>query len=372
MPDENEDFKSEFEDCKSDDSNSEIDDTNVISHKIAKSFNILKHSTASVKFKLKHVLFNEQDIITEINDKAGIKTQSKHAIIVKVGCNFGEKILDTSIKALVNPTTTRTRKKVELSKSKRKVNGTGKYFNSQLTLFVKLDMKPFKVYMDIKKRKVDYGIYTIDKNDENSEHEYRLLSCIYKVKIFRNGKGQIPGLKTESPEEINRILVPVTNLFTRLMNKKRNDEKKKIVKAYDFYRFIQNYKTFILNDCHYEITKLKQYFLRMDKGPYPKKIFRVKHSSHSKLLVYFNTPIKDDPTKTTNLTIYRKGSVNIDGAVNRKSADKILIYFEKILSNNHEFLFDPTSIPTPEETDSEEEIEDDEVSSSTDSSWGSD
>lgn len=326
----------------------------------------LKHSTASIKFSIENsgvaLRFLETDLIKKVKSTDGILCSTNSATIVKIGCNFGEVLMDGyTEKTPKRNYTNRGRKKVA-GKNKRKVQGSGKYFNSQLTLFVKLNLSTFKqkIYIDIKKRKVNYGIYEIDKHDKNEDGECRLLSCIYQVKIFRNGQGQIPGLKTENMKEVKKILIPVKKFFNMKMNKKYN--------IVNFYRFIQNYKTSLIADMNYEIAKLRDFFAGQDNGTYPKKIYRVKSSTHSKLLVYFNTPIIMDKDKRTNLTIYRKGSVNIDGAINRYSANQILSYFEKILDEHKEFLFDPNKEPDEEES-SESSSSTVEESSSTDSSW---
>lgn len=330
------------------------------------AFYQLKHSTASIKFSIESggvpLRFLETELIKKVKPTDGALCSTDSAKLVKVGCNFGEVLMDGyTEKTPKRNYTNRGRKKVA-GKNKRKVQGSGKYFNSQLTLFVKLNFTSFKqkIYIDIKKRKVNYGIYEIDKHDKNADGECRLLSCIYQVKIFRNGQGQIPGLKTENMKEVKRILVPVKNFFNLKMKKKFH--------ILNFYKFIQNYKTSLIVDMNYEISKLRDFFAGQDNGVFPKKIYRVKSSTHSKLLVYFNTPISMDKDKRTNLTIYRKGSVNIDGAINRESANQILSYFEKILDEHKEFLFDPNKAPEEEES-SESSTSTVSESSTTDSSW---
>lgn len=332
---------------------------------IKEAFYPLKHSTASIKFSIEDhnlpIKFLEEKLIKKVKSTDGEECSTKYAKITKIGCNFGEVMMDGfTEKTPKRNYTNRGRKKV-MGKN-RKVQGTGKYFNSQITIFVKLDLTSFKqkVFIDIKKRKVNYGIYEIDKHDKNEDGECRLLSCIYQVKIFRNGQGQIPGLKTEHMREVNRILVPVKKFFNIKMKKKLH--------IANFYRFIQNYKTSLIADMNYEISKLRDFFTNQDNGVYPKKIYRVKSSTHSKLLVYFNTPIKIVPAKRTNLTIYRKGSVNIDGAINRFSANQILAYFEKILDENKNFLFDPNA-ELEEDSSSTSSSSIESEPSSTNSSW---
>jgi len=332
-------------------------------------FTELTHSTGSVKFRLTNVSFRDEKLIKRIqklqdSDKFDIAdANTTDAQILKIGCNFGEIILPGYKERITKiPTTNRGRKRSKANKNKRKVQGTGKYFNSQLTFEVKLDLLPFEVYTNTKKRKIDLNSYELDKKDRLEDGEYRVKSYIYKVKIFRNGKGQIPGLRTEDDEEIRKVLRPIKNFFSMYFDVK--------VKSTDFYRFIQNYKSEILGNYEYEIQKLQNFFKSLDNGEHPKRIFRVKASTHSKLLVYFNTPIEQDPKKTTNLTIYRKGSVNIDGAINRESANRILKYFTNILKKHNKFLYDPDAEPSESSSiESSESGEEKQEESSSGSSW---
>jgi TATA-box binding protein (TBP) (component of TFIID and TFIIIB) len=338
---------------------------------IVPKFTELTHSTGSVKFRLTNVNFRDEKLIKRIqklreNADAEfdiLKANTISAQILKIGCNFGEVILPGYKERVTKPpTTNRGRKRSKGNKNKRKVQGTGKYFNSQLTFEVKLNLTPFEVYTNTKKRKIDLNSYELDKKDRRDDGEYRVVSYIYKVKIFRNGKGQIPGLRTEDESEIRKVLKPIKNFFSMYFGHP--------VRATDFYRFIQNYKSEIIGDYEYEIQKLQNFFKSLDNGEYPKRIFRVKASTHSKLLVYFNTPIEQDKKKTTNLTIYRKGSINIDGAINRESADRILKYFKNVLKKHNNFLYDPDAVST--ESSSIESSESDEEKleeSSSGSSW---
>jgi hypothetical protein len=308
-------------------------------------FSDLKHSTASVMFRLTNVQFKESELIKKVSSLDGKKTKSKQAQIVKVGCNFGEVLMKGYKEQIQRPPITNRGRKRQDSKNTRKKQGNGKYFNSQITLCVKLNLLPFNVYADTKKRTIDHNTYELDKKDKRSDGEFRVKSYIYKVKVYRDGKGQIVGLRTEDEREVTRILKPIKQFFSSKFPGK--------IKAIDFDRFIQNYKACIIGDCHYEITKILNYFESQDTGEYPKKIFRPKCSTHSKLLVYFNTPTTRKPNKRTNLTIYRKGSINIDGAINRESANEILNYFRRVLKKNPKFLFDPNAESSESSTEDE-------------------
>lgn len=338
---------------------------------IVPEFTELTHSTGSVKFRLTNVNFRDEKLIQRIqkihgSDKSRFNitdANTASAQILKIGCNFGEVMLPGYKERITKiPTTNRGRKRSKGNKNKRKVQGTGKYFNSQLTFEVKLNLMPFEVYTNTKKRKIDLNSYELDKKDRREDGEFRVKSYIYKVKIFRNGKGQIPGLRTEDESEIKKVLKPIKNFFSLYFERP--------VRSTDFYRFIQNYKSEIIGNYEYEIQKLQNFFKSLDNGEHPKRIFRVKASTHSKLLVYFNTPIEQDEKKTTNLTIYRKGSINIDGAINRESANRILKYFRTILKKHNDFLYDPDALSSESsEIDSSESDEEKVEESSSGSSW---
>jgi TATA-box binding protein (TBP) (component of TFIID and TFIIIB) len=247
-------------------------------------------------------------------------------------------------------------------KNKRKIQGTGKYFNSQMTFYVKSDISKFDAYHDPTKKQ-GLELYKLDKKQKNPEGEWKILSYIYKVKVFRNGKAQIPGLRTEFDKEAKQVLKPIINFFAKFFDKR--------VKATGFNKFIQNYKSCIVEDVQYEMDKLLKHFMALEQGAYPKDIRRLKASAHSKLLIYFNTSEKlpDGSPKLTNLTIYRKGSINVDGAISRESAEKILKYFKKILNKNPNLLYDP-NISSSEDYSSESDTSSEEsTESSSNSSW---
>lgn len=303
-------------------------------------FSGLRHSTASVQFRLaaqidndgiikqEEVRLHEQNMVDDFEPG----TETDIAKILKIAGNFGEKALK-KYEALGNKgkISNRGRKKRD-NKKNRKKQGTGQYFSSQLTFYIKLDLRSFDIYIG---QKVDEELCTVDSKDVNENGEVRLTSYIYKVKVYRNCGGQIPGLKTEDPREYIEIIKVLRKMLKHHFGKK--------IVATHFNIFMQNYKSKITNNCHYEIRKLKKGFLEKLKtdNETKSKILKIKPSSHGKLLVYFKTPTEKKPSKTTTLTIYRKGSINIDGSIGRESATTILAYFEKFLKMNSSYLYNP-------------------------------
>lgn len=113
-------------------------------------------SIITVEAHLSNIKFLEKDLINVVEP---------NATVVRVVCNFGEKQYVDYTPPIKAPKSNRGRKKKAKPKKKRQIQGTGKYMNSQIT--------------------------------------FEVLSCkipnkLYKVKIFRNGKIQIPGIVDES------------------------------------------------------------------------------------------------------------------------------------------------------------------------------
>jgi len=303
-------------------------------------FSGLRHSTASVQFSLaaevekdgkkihEEIRLHEQNMVNDFEPG----TETDRAKILKIAGNFGEKFLKKYETLGNKPKISNRGRKKQNNKKNRKKQGTGQYFSSQLTFYIRLNLMDFHIYIG---SKADDELCVLDPKDKNEAGETRLVSYIYKVKVYRNCGGQIPGLKTEDPREYQEIVKVLRKMLKEHFDKK--------IIATKFSIFMQNYKSKIMNNCHYEIRKLKKGFLeKLETNAETKsKIHKIKPSSHGKLLVYFKTPTDKKPTKTTTLTIYRKGSINIDGSIGRESATAILAYFEKFLKMDPEYLYDP-------------------------------
>ena len=157
-------------------------------------FTPLIPSTITIKGKFSNILFNEEKIIKELKNPTGN--------ILKIGCNYGELIN-------INPTYKEPPPKVRLSNrgrkpkikkvSKRKVQGTGKYFSSQIT---------FEIY-----------------NSENYK--------IYKIKLFRNGAFGVSGV---SKPDMSDLITPINILQNYLTDHFENN-----IKAEYFISVMRNY-----------------------------------------------------------------------------------------------------------------------------------
>ena len=144
-------------------------------------FTPLVSSTLTIKGAFSNIMFNEEEIIDMLEIPNG-------GNILKICCNYGELINESpnykypdAKKKLSN----RGRKPKIKIKSKRKLQGSGKYFSSQIT---------FEIY-----------------NPDNGK--------IYKIKLFRNGGFQIPGGNTPCMSDlINPIKTLQQYLITQFLD----------------------------------------------------------------------------------------------------------------------------------------------------------
>lgn len=124
-------------------------------------------STSTIEYKLSNVEFIIEDLINifTLNDK-----------IIKIGCNNGE-IISEKYNEIISKNSKQSKK------ARKKLNKPKRYFNSQITCIYLSDLK-------------------ILNNEKKS---------YYNVKLFSNGRIQIPGIITE---DIDNIVSEVLTLLT--------------------------------------------------------------------------------------------------------------------------------------------------------------
>jgi hypothetical protein len=162
--------------------------TNIDNEHLIK-FTDMRISTMLVDAKLSNISFHEKEIIDKL-----VPTDC----VLLIGCNFGEKYHDSYVISTPVVKSNRGRKKKIKVKKDRQIQGSGKYLNSQVTFLVKI------------KDKYNINIYGEDKNNLNQANESNNL---FKVKVFRTGKIQIPGLLNYSEEKVNIIVQPIIEIF---------------------------------------------------------------------------------------------------------------------------------------------------------------
>jgi hypothetical protein len=293
-----------------------------------KIFTELTPSTITAKGEFNNICFNEESIINMLSTPNG-------GYIISIGCNYG---------VITNPCPNYAPiiKKPRLSKrgrkpkikiiSKRKLQGTGNYFSSQIT----------------------FEIYNPDTNK------------IYKIKLFRNGGFQVPGVKRPDMKdlimpltilrdylrteflddniEISYIISVMRNYICRISdhsNKIRLNSLETLlnqIKDNKFlkkkYNIIDNWLSIIPNVNI--INNIKKYIGIID----PIGIAEIQHNSerYFGLIIKFYRPVPWEPNKRTTIKILRSGKINIDGGNSINEVYELYYWLENLFSDNIETI----------------------------------
>ena len=162
-----------------------------------KIFSDPEPSTITTQGYMSNISFNEEEIFDMLEDPTGQ--------IMIIGCNYGEKFNVNYTPPEVVVKSGRGRKAKPKIKNKRKVNGNGRYLNSQITFVVK----------------------------------HSISGVNYKIKLFRNGVFQVPGVKEPSMRD---LLEPV-----EILRKYLEDNFMVEIKIIHFNAVMRNYKVKLLN-----------------------------------------------------------------------------------------------------------------------------
>jgi hypothetical protein len=326
-------------------------------------------STITVEAKLKNVKFKEYILIHKIlqliqkNDnnpsnniynynttddinKIQVSEEIENELmlsddIIKIGCNYGEYISNKYIEltTLVKKSN-RGRKKKEKKVTNRKVQGNGKYFNSQIS---------FTVLDKVNKKK------------------------FYHVKLFTNGTIQIPCVCNEDIESIRYLIQYIIDIISNFSLVKSEESEiidiiyiKSIMRNYKFcvenlslfidlkkfQKVILNFKTYI--DYKTIEDGAEAYISEIDTNLYDKyydeltalTLTLVKHSTERYVgfLIKFKTPIELNEDKTSTVKIFASGKFNLDGCNTREQALVItrILYLLMLISKDYIFYFKHT------------------------------
>jgi hypothetical protein len=299
-------------------------------------FTGLVPSTLTAKGRFSNISFNEEDIIEFMTTPTG-------GYILQICCNYG---------VLVNPNpdytqppvktrlSNRGRKPKTKPKSKRKLQGTGRYFSSQIT---------FEIY-----------------NPDNNK--------IYKIKLFRNGGFQVPGVKKP---DMTDLLKPIHVLQEYLRNEFMDDE----IQVQYFISVMRNYICRLINtDLLIRLNNLEtllktqkenfsnnhEIFNFIDDPIFPcidairgdiKEYIGYKHNPvglaeiqnncerYFGLIIKFYRPVPWKPEKRTTIKILRSGKINFDGGNSEEELRELYHWLEFMFTRYYdEIIFDPENI----------------------------
>ena len=292
-------------------------------------FTPLISSTITVKGMFSNILFNEEDLITKLEQLNG-------GYILKICCNYGEIINKNPNYVYPEPKirlSNRGRKPKIKKKSKRKLQGTGKYFSSQIT---------FEIY-----------------NSDNNK--------IYKIKLFRNGGFQIPGVANP---DISDLIKPINILKNYLLKyfgkdikveylisvmrnyicKLKNDKylirlnefenilknnKKNNIKTNKMYKYINDNKTNIYETLNIDLKVIE--YIKDYIGEVDNKIQLAEIQNNCEryfgLILKFNRPVYWKTNKKTTIKILKSGKINIDGSNSIKESIELYLWLINLFNS---------------------------------------
>ena len=255
-----------------------------------------------------------------------IKTVKLSKRIIKIQSNYGHVLVNPEFAHLVKVEETkpkRGRRPLDKKKSVRKKQGAERGFHSQIEFFY----------------------YNPDINNK----------C-FRIKLFVNGRIQIPGVKDEKFKDVEKII----KYFVSYINKFNEIKIDKTLKCEFKYitSVMENYRSYIniLNPSlkgkkvklDFEILKhLFESYRNVLKSKY--EILVINHSYESpRFIIKFHTPItghkkelfdefkpgfdKKKKVKKTTLILFASGKLNINGGNNRIESTEIINYMYNIIN----------------------------------------
>jgi hypothetical protein len=301
-----------------------------------KLFTDLIPSTLTAQGLMTNISFMEDDIIEMLSEPP--------VNMLMIGCNYGEIFHPVYIKPLPKKTSGRGRKPKPKKETKRKVQGTGNYFSSQVTFVM-----------------------------EHSDTQQ-----VYKIKMFRNGVFQVPGVK--DPKMLD-LIKPIEILRKYLAYNFGED-----VQVLDFMAVMRNYKTRLIDEnCHVNLAKLEELILREKTNPkhehfinymlqsinsgYAAKIkdrvgifnpMNIAEMSYNtdrcvSLNIKFYRPNKLKPKKKTTVKLLKKGKINFDGGNSEHEVIELYHWLQYVYNScADKVIFDIRDITTATDSDTSE------------------
>ena len=300
-----------------------------------KIFTELVPSTLTAKGSFSNICFNEEDIIDMLEEPVG-------GYILKICCNYGVIINKSPVYDMPPPKvriSNRGRKPKIKKISKRKLQGSGKYFSSQIT---------FEIY-----------------NPESKK--------IYKIKLFRNGGFQVPGICRPDITDLimpikilrdylqqefvdtgikvqyfisvmrnyicrlidDNLLIRLNELETMFKTQKDNDENNPI---YDLMDKISKNLNLLNNDT------IKEYIGKKNNSI---GIAEIQNNCerYFGLILKFYRPVLWKIDKRTTIKVLRSGKINIDGSNSIEEAYELYYWLEYIFNEYRDsIIFDKNKI----------------------------
>lgn len=273
------------------------------------------NTTNTMEGFLSNVVFHEEEMIENV---------APDDLVVIYKCNYGKYVYPGYTEPVHVKKTNRGRKKKERVKKDRKKQGNGDDFNSQLTFIIR---DPSYIPVN--------GIIPSDIK-------------VYKFKVFRTGKLQLPGALKMAIDDIIkcvRIIVEILNYQLHYLE----TDPAKITNIINVNPVMKNYRFVIkLPPGHImDLEALLELFTTernlqragdTDWRPECPPLFTLKYANNTRLSIKFRTPIKNKPDKNTKVNIFMSGKVNILGSYDTLMTQNICTYIHWLIDINRDTL----------------------------------
>lgn len=281
-------------------------------------------TTNTMEGFLSNVSFHERDIIEEL-----IPDQD----MVLYRCNYGKVKYPGYTEPVKQRKTNRGRKKKEKKKKLRKKQGDGGDFNSQTTFVVRSTLTP-----------------------EPINEIIPVGTKVYKFKVFRTGKLQLPGVHPLLIDDVVACTKKIANILNFHLHPGEINPTR-ITNVININPVMKNYKFAVkLPPGHIidmEVLKGILQKSRMNQfaevpnrddtfEPDHPNIFMLKYTrQETKLSIKFATPIFKKPKKRTRINIFMRGKINILGAFHAAVTRQICEYLHWIFETEYDTLVVP-------------------------------
>lgn len=259
-------------------------------------FTAPQSTTNTMEGFLSNVAFHEQELIK-------ILVPNEHIVMCR--CNYGKVVHPNYVEPVKEKKSNRGRRKKEKRKKLRKKQGDGLDFNSQITFVVQC-----------------------------------ASAKVYKFKVFRTGKLQLPGVRQNAIDDVIECIGKLAQYLSGFL--------KEQIEVVCLNPVMKNYKLAVkLRRNHIiDMEKLKAILLqnRTLQFGHP-EIFMVKYTRQdTKLSIKFSTPIKKNEKKKTRINIFMRGKINILGAFDTKTTSKICEYLHYLFDKYYDELVVPEGV----------------------------
>ena len=259
----------------------------------------IKPSTITVGGKFTNLALDEK---TDV----GTRFRAESPIML-VGSNFGVDLADGYSKPVKKPKTSKRGRKPKDKQPKKRIQGTGDYFNSQITFYVMSDV---------------------------------LVDKIYKFKVYRPGNFQVPGVLKTDMSDVDKPIESLCRYFSRITGNE--------VVATDFVVQMRNCKT-KLSDSVITINPLVlgAIIAREQTTANEMKICKVEYltaQNSSRVVVKFARPTDKDPAKQITLKILKQ-KINFEGAVDFGGVVELYWWLNDLLLNHYDKVINDPDAP---------------------------